>query len=756
MKKFILLIVIVLSIGYSVAYANSIDQLENQGETESVAGITWDQINEMSQNSPNSLTPIQGLVLWMFAILAFLKLAQKMDSLLQSLGLNVTQTGGRAIGDLVMAGMALKHVGGAISRGMGAFGFSGNGGGSGGGSSGGNSGSGSGTSGGTSNAGGRGPVPIPGSPGGSSPGGGAAPSGGRPGSGTPGSSPSGSAHGSGAPSGASPTSATPGSASTSTSSATSTDSSAGNTGETSGNNNPVGNPNGEPKGDSFARGAVKAGAKGGLIGLGIYSAKAGYSKIREMSVARNGAEMINSTPDDNMALANNGNYDGVQQSNFRNNTGVPNNENPESYQDSKPLDGTEDSSSIPTNISSEEYQDADAAYDSGAIPSTVNNEDYYESDHADNANESGVIPTTISDSGTQDDYEKSLVNNSIDGTDNAGTWHESRSADGSTATAPIPSSANDENWNHSSPTENPVSETSSQNLPLTAQPAEIPIASSPQETKGATTVSPQQSTASGTSVSSSDSEATVSPMSVTQPAIVAEQPMNSNDVSNAEGAIHHNASEDSGTSSSSSAMLAESVSTNGITTDSSVSQASNSESKSSSGSYEAPAPLPQANQAISAEPPQNAPNPTALPDNSENYSEGMNTAASFQSPPISSDIGGTDANVSSSPHSVAQTAQTQSLSEPIRTESPQPAPLPPAPTTTTVASEIPQNTVTQPQTSQPVTHTVQPAAQAVHVEGQTHSPPSPATTTNAPPRPVAKPRRALDEAVNRGSKKSKK
>ena len=100
-KKFALILVTLMlffaSI-YSTAYAS---QLENQGETESIAGITLDQINEMSQNSPNSLTPIQGLVLWMFAILAFLKLAQKVDSLLQSLGLNVTQTGGRAIGDLV-------------------------------------------------------------------------------------------------------------------------------------------------------------------------------------------------------------------------------------------------------------------------------------------------------------------------------------------------------------------------------------------------------------------------------------------------------------------------------------------------------------------------------------------------------------------------------------------------------------------------------------------------------------------------------
>jgi len=69
--------------------------------------MPWDQINEMSQNSPNSLSPMQGLILWMFTIIAFLKLAQKMDDLLQKLGLNVTQTGGRALGDLMVAGMAI-------------------------------------------------------------------------------------------------------------------------------------------------------------------------------------------------------------------------------------------------------------------------------------------------------------------------------------------------------------------------------------------------------------------------------------------------------------------------------------------------------------------------------------------------------------------------------------------------------------------------------------------------------------------------
>jgi len=144
-KKFILiwLIITFSTVGSSliahaatpVPVASAIDNLDNRGETEGIAGITWDEINEMAQNSPNSLSPIQGLVLWMFTILAFLKLAQKMDSLLQSLGLNVTQTGGRAVGDLVMAGMALKHIGGAISKGMGVFGFGGKGGGASGGTS---------------------------------------------------------------------------------------------------------------------------------------------------------------------------------------------------------------------------------------------------------------------------------------------------------------------------------------------------------------------------------------------------------------------------------------------------------------------------------------------------------------------------------------------------------------------------------------------------------------------------------------------
>lgn len=71
--KRILVVVIILSLVITsgiTAYA-SVDDLDDRGGTESAAGITWDQINEMSQNSPNSLSPIQGLCCGCLLLLLF-------------------------------------------------------------------------------------------------------------------------------------------------------------------------------------------------------------------------------------------------------------------------------------------------------------------------------------------------------------------------------------------------------------------------------------------------------------------------------------------------------------------------------------------------------------------------------------------------------------------------------------------------------------------------------------------------------------
>ena len=369
--------------------SNPIDNLDNRDETEDTAGVTWDEIDEMSRNSPNSLTPTQGLMLWMFAIVAFLKLAQKMDGLLQSLGLNVTQTGGRAVGDLIMAGMALKHVGGAISKGMGMFGF-GRGGSPGGGSGGSGSGtgsSGSGSSGGTRGAG-TSPAPIPsGSPGGSPSSGGSSPVSAGSGSSASGSRssapPVGTPSGASAPSSASPSSAPPATSSSpisstpmptgfvptssvndllihpatsnSTTSGSATSNSATSDTSTVSENlsgfedarSPVGKAADWMKQDGFAQGAVKSAAKGGIVGAGVYTAKAGVAKIRE--AVSSGSPVVDGLADsrgshDSPASAV-GSYQHNQADRPYIDAGIGEGshdgfityENPESFRDSRPL-----------------------------------------------------------------------------------------------------------------------------------------------------------------------------------------------------------------------------------------------------------------------------------------------------------------------------------------------------------------------------------------------------------------------------------
>ena len=504
-KKFIaVLIMIMLSITVNSTFvyaSNPIDGLENRGETESVAGITWDQINEMSQNSPNSLTPIQGLVLWMFVILAFLKLAQKMDTLLQSLGLNVTQTGGRAVGDLIMAGMALKNIGGMMSKGMGMFGFGGKGGGSGGGTSG--------TGTGTSSAGGTGPAPIPAgsrrssptpqtgtNPGATSLGGHTSPSS-TSSSTTPTSStttPTSSVAPSDLPRNTTTPSA-PSSASTSRSSSTSASSTDGGTSGTTGtasNRNPIGKAVDWMKGDGFAQGAIKAGAKGGLIGVGVYTAKAGASKIGSaVSAARLGDKGIFSAPKGDWTLDNDGIAPNSQPTN--DNTTANSTKNPEEYQESRPLDGTEDASTIPTSSNSEEYQDtkpSDTADETGSVYSSVNDEEYNETSPHDTSVDTPPISTTINGEGSQDsdsassisdDSESEQVSSTSDKNDEQ--WNDTTPTGIQTGSAPIPTAVNaanavnNEGWQSSNPTDNqptPAVDSASKVPPVAPQADEVP------------------------------------------------------------------------------------------------------------------------------------------------------------------------------------------------------------------------------------------------------------------------------------------
>jgi len=499
-----------VAVSPSVVYAttptsasNSIDNLENRGETESIAGITWDQIQEQAQNSPNSLTPIQGLVLWMFAILAFLKLAQKMDSLLQSLGLNVTQTGGRAVGDLIMAGMALKNIGGMMSKGMGMFGF-------GGGKGGGSGGSASGTSGtGTSSAGGASPAPIPtggrGSPASSTP------TGTNPGA----TSPRGHTSPSGTSSSTTPTSSTtttvnsttpsdsprntttPSSAPTGSTSSTSTSSTDGGTSGTAGtasSRNPIGKAVDWMKADGFAQGAIKAGAKGGLIGVGVYTAKAGASKIGSaVSVARLGDKGIFSAPKSDWVLDKDGIAPSVTNSNRSSDTTTTINDNPEEYQDSKPLNATDGQGTIPLSSNTEEYQDSkpsDITDETNVAYSPVNAEEFHDAGSPDANMDSSPIATTINGEDWHDsepnssDTESGIMPLSTD--NNAEQWQDTASTNIPTESAPIPTEMDNEGWqnSNSSDTQPTLGEESASKVLPSTLASTAPITSSDTITNG--------------------------------------------------------------------------------------------------------------------------------------------------------------------------------------------------------------------------------------------------------------------------------
>jgi len=399
-----MIISLLFIIGNNVTiYASNqyLSQLDNQSETESIAGITGDQIIEMAQNSPNSLSPIQGLVLWMFAILAFLKLAQKMDSLLQSLGLNVTQTGGRAVGDLIMAGMALKHIGGAVSKGMGMFGF-GKGGGSGSGASGTNG------SIGTRNIGG-GSAPIP----------------------------------SGAP----------------RNDFTPSNKIANSSSSNIGSSNPSNGAAGAMKNDSFLRGAFKAGVKGGLIGVGAYTTKAGISKVGTAVSTRFGNKDISPNPDEktqdknSSSTPNNASPISANANDSSKTHSVYNGENTEDYQTSQPFDGTENQTTIQTS-NNEDFQDAKSSDGTDESEYSRNNHEEYN--------------LTGSNSSTADVQ-------SIPATGDSGseTWQSAKPVGDSKEVIPMPVSINSEGWHESKSSSQTASVTSATDSGLEASSSQI-------------------------------------------------------------------------------------------------------------------------------------------------------------------------------------------------------------------------------------------------------------------------------------------
>lgn len=368
MKKILIIVIILaLTLTSSASAYTALDELDDRAETEMTAGVTWDEINEMAQNSPNSLTPIQGLMLWMFAILAFLKLAQKMDTLLQSLGLNVTQTGGRAVGDLLMAGIALKNVGAAISKGMSAFGHGNNSGGSP-----------TSSSAGAHNPGGSGSSPIS--------------------AGTPSAQPSDGTSvigGNVASSNQTKNATTMGNMPTNTDTPKPADNIQGSD-KPSDTRNPVQKVSGWLKEDGFAQGAIKASAKGGIIGAGIYTAKAGASKISEAISSHAGDAGISS--------ANSGSYSQGSEA------GVYG-ENPESYQSSSPSNAIDDQTPIQVSNNPEEYRDAtSSASKSEYVSSYSDNWEYPYSENYNSEAGFGQASPPVESHGYSVDYPSAAGN----------------------------------------------------------------------------------------------------------------------------------------------------------------------------------------------------------------------------------------------------------------------------------------------------------------------------------------------------------
>ena len=766
-KKFIAMIMIFMfSIfgSYMVIHASDprpVDNLDNRYEVENTAGITWDQINEMSNNSPNSLTPIQGLVLWMFAIIAFLKLAQKMDNLLQSLGLNVTQTGGRAVGDMIMAGMALKHVGNVMSRGMSMFG---------GGRGGGTPAPGGGT--GTGRTGGTGPTPIPAG----SPGSGPTPVGGSPGGARTGGSPTPSGSGTGTPGGGSPSGgspttptapspgATPPRGSSGSSTATSSSSSGSATsssGATSSSRNPVGRAVNWMRQNGVVQGAIKAGAKGGAIGLGVYGTKVGASRIGGAISSRLGINGSSANPTENVAANNNSASPIGQPPADINNQGnaeaenASRGENLGEYQDSRPLDGTGDNPPIPATINNEEYQDTSSATsdESSRVPASFNNEEYNDADSLNTAVDTGPIPTSINGGEAQDsDTDSDSVDESSSGssayiTDSGGTWHNSKPVDASKGAVPIPSAKNNESWSETTPSSGVSSSAANADgvtpttVPQTAvpSPATASIPAIPTQAGQAEGVTPSSAAQQGTSVTTvaSDIQANTSVQigAVTQNG-------STTPGSNADSAVRQEVSAGSVSSvisSESVSVTKESSSSHeSVTHDSSsgYSDASSSDVDSGSGEVYESRQMPINNQSISTDLPQSAAASTTPPISSQDISAIENpsvNSTTITQMAAQSDFNGINTNSLAAQPEVIPPTQVHTSALPVN------EPTSVSQQNTTVQAQATNVTsVTDAGTKNPGQITAQSSVQVVHSETPAHSghrantPPKRETGSNRP------------------------
>jgi hypothetical protein len=247
--------------------------------------------------------------------------------------------------------------------------------------------------------------------------------------------------------------------------------------------NPVGRSADWIRQDGLAQGAIKAGAKGGVIGLGVYATKAGASKIGEKVSARFGDKGISSDPDGNLAAYNdNMPLNDQPFANIGNPAGsgaagsLHGSENLGEYQDSRPLHDMEGNAPMPASIDGGEYRDTS----------------YY--DNTDTPNEANPIATSFND----DDYRD--VNSFNAAADTSpisyvagaggedGTWYDSKPVDITSEMAQVPASANSEDWNEAAPSDNVSvanADSAIGNAPASASDSVMPA------TKGAISMPPR-------------------------------------------------------------------------------------------------------------------------------------------------------------------------------------------------------------------------------------------------------------------------
>jgi len=207
------------------------------------------------------------------------------------------------------------------------------------------------------------------------------------------------------------------------------------------------------KEDGFAQGAIKAGAKGGLIGVGVYSIKEGASMIRGGAghLADAGAS---SDANVNPMIGTDSNP--IGQPNFdTENRGDGYKGNPEDYQDARPLDGSGDSASIPTTINDEGYREVkpyDSSDDGSSIPSSTNNEEYNDVGLSDGTMDykQTAIPTSFKG----DDGYDSKIDTSVPIAGNDEAWRSVNPVDGKSS-VPIPITSNNDTWKKANPSSNP-------------------------------------------------------------------------------------------------------------------------------------------------------------------------------------------------------------------------------------------------------------------------------------------------------------